>query len=234
MKQTLQQIQALQDMSRKAAQTRRDRDALTADVREQEHAVSERQRGLEQAHQRRLDAAKQADAAQMRIEQAEEELERLQAQLNLARSQRDYDTLQSSILSHRADIQRWEDECLSTLQAVDQLTGEEARAREELRQAQERLTQVRQEVAEQSAELNRALAETEADRAEMRDAINPDVLSIYDRLAVSRRSSALALVKGRVCQGCFTTITKQTENLLMRGQEIVCCPSCGRMLMLPE
>ncbi len=232
MKETLQQIRSLQDVNRKLERLQHDAEMLAVDVRNQERLVRQKKRRAEQAHQQRVQAAKEADATQLKIEEAEQEIAHLIVQLNMARHQRELDAVQGGILSHRADIQKWEDEGLAALQSVDELTQEEQRLAEEVRQAEGELARVKDEVAARRAEQESLVAELTAERERIRRQVRPAVLSAYDRLTGRYRSGALAPIKGRVCQGCFTRVTKQTENLLMRGEEIVYCHSCGRMLML--
>jgi predicted nucleic acid-binding Zn-ribbon protein len=229
---TLEQIQALQHTTEQVARLRHDREMLDVDVRNQRRLLEDTKRRAAQAHERRLELTRQADAAQISIQQAEQEIERLNTQLNMARHQKEYDAFQKSVLSHRADIQRWEDQCLTALQTVDELAAEEKRLAEEVAQAESRLAQVEADVVGQREALSEQIADLDARAEHVRSKIAPGVLTAYDRIA--GRKQPLATVKNRVCQGCFTQITKQSENLLMRGQEIVYCSSCGRMLVLED
>jgi predicted nucleic acid-binding Zn-ribbon protein len=234
MRETLDQLRMLQDASRQMEQFRRDAEMLDADVANQERTLQEKKRRAEQAHGQRMEATKQADATQLSIEKAEGELARLAAQLNVTKHQKEYDAIHHSILSHRADIEKWEDEGLSALQLVDELTQEEKRLGEDVRQAEQELDRVKSDIAASKAMLKQRVADLDGERRQLREQVNPAVLSAYDRLTGSYRSRALVEVKDRICQGCFTRITKQTENLLMRNDKVVYCHSCGRMLMLAE
>jgi len=234
MKQTLEQISTLQGLNRQIEQLQHDAEMLSVDVRNLERQVEEKKRRSEQAHQQRRDALRQADGVQMKIGEAEAEITRLKGQLNVTKNQKEYDVIRHAILSRQADIRKWEDEGLAALQTVDELTKEEARLAEEVRRAEEELKATKGQVAGQQAELNRRVAELQQERDGVRRDINPNVLSAYERLTSHHRSRALAEVRSRICQGCYTRITKQTENLLMRGDEIVYCHSCGRMLMLVD
>jgi predicted nucleic acid-binding Zn-ribbon protein len=232
MKQTMEQILALQELNAQIEQQRRDARMLEVDLRNQERLLQERRRRAEQAHGERLEAAKRADAVQRHIEEAEGEVRRLQVQLNTAHSNREFAALQQSIASHLADIQKQEDECLTALQRADELADEERRLKEEVAQAEAELEQMREQIADQRAEMDHRLDRLERERDALRDQVNPAALSAYDRITGHHNGQPLAEVRGRVCQGCYTRITKQTENLLMRGDEIVYCHSCGRMLKL--
>jgi predicted nucleic acid-binding Zn-ribbon protein len=234
MRETLERLRTLQEVNRELAQVRRDRDRLSIDVENQERILKQKKKKIDEVHQKRLNMTKAADAAQLKIEEAEAEIERFQTQLNVVRQQKEYDALQHSILSHQADIQKWEDEALSALSAVDELSAQEEQLEQEVQQAGEELERIEQEVAEETEQCNRRIEELTREREQIRDSVEPNVLSQYDRLAASHPRDALAEVKGRICQGCYTQITKQTENLLMRGNKLVHCHSCGRLLMLAD
>jgi predicted nucleic acid-binding Zn-ribbon protein len=224
----------LQDLTRRLEQLRHDRDMLAVDVRNQQRVCEEKQRRAEQAHRQRMEAAKQADRTQLDIQKAEQEIARLNVQLNAIRNQKEFDALQHTILSHRADIQKWEDEGLFALQSADDLSRDEQRMTQETDAARQELEQIRQRVAEDAGLLAEQIDQVAQEVEDVRNGIAPGPLAAYDRLGGHTRSQPLAVVKDRVCQGCHTRITKQTENLLMRGHEIVYCHSCGRMLMLEE
>jgi predicted nucleic acid-binding Zn-ribbon protein len=234
MKETLVQLRRLQDLTRRTERLQSDGEALSADVRVQERLLAEKKRQAEQAHYQHLEAAKQADATELKIEEAEEEIRRLRAQLNVTKSQSDYDAIRRSVLSHEADIRKWEDEGLAALQAADELAVAEREARREVEQAEQDLREMRTNVEARQAELERRIEDVREQCEVLRRQLNPDVLSAYDRLTGHKGGAALAVVRDRVCQGCFTRITKQSENRLMHGREIVYCQSCGRMLMLDE
>ena len=233
-RESLEQLQRMQDIATRIAQNRRDTEMLEVDVRNQQRLLEDRKRRAAQAHERRMAASRQADSAQLSIQQAEGQIKQLNRQMNAVRHNRDMEALQKSIASHRADILRWEDQCLSALTSVDELEREEERLAGEIAQAEKDLENVKGGVAEQKARFEHELADLQRRFQEVRSEIQPGVVDAYERLTNSNLKSPLATVKGRVCQGCFTQITKQTENLLMRGSEVVYCHSCGRMLMLED
>ena len=234
MKQALGQLKQLQELTEQVEQVRRDKEALAVDVRNQQRVCEEKRRRTDQAHQQRIQTTMRADETQVNIQQAEAEIGRLNVQLNAVRHQKEYDALQHSILSHRADIQKWEDEGLASLQATDELNRDERRLSQEAAAAEQELERIEQRIAEQDSRLALRIEQLARDREALRESIDRGALAAYDRLCGRTRSNPLASVKHRICQGCFTRITKQTENLLMRGHEIVYCHSCGRMLMLDE
>ena len=234
MRDTLSQIAALQSLNRDIQQQQKDRDSLHSDVEEQRNRIEKLHNRSEEGKQRRVQSQKVSDALELKIREAEETNAKLNIQLNVTKHQREYDAIRESVASHKADIAKWEDEALEALQQVDDLRSEEAALARELEAAQEELTQIERRVAEQGAHYDGRISELRQQRETLQQQIDAQVLEAYQRLANGRGETALAEVKRRVCQGCFTTITKQTENELLRDAEMVYCHSCGRILMLAE
>jgi predicted nucleic acid-binding Zn-ribbon protein len=231
MKETLALLLELQDVIQTTEQVTRDAERLNVDVRNAERTLEDKKRRREQAHAQRMEAAKKADGIQMKIEEAEQKIGQLEVQLNQLSN---IERVRASIGGHRADIEKWEDEALGALQKVDELSGEQKRLEQEVRQAEEELQEVRAEVAGEKEKFDDRLAMLNHQAETLRRQIEREVLIAYDRLAAGKRGNPLAQVRSRICQGCHSQVTPQTINALMRDNKIVYCHSCGRMLMLAD
>ena len=74
-----------------------------------------------------------------------------------------------------------------------------------------------------------------AERASrLSDGIAPEILTQYEKLLDAREGQAMAMLENRTCQGCYTSVPSNVYVRLARGMEIVTCPSCTRILYLPE
>ena len=75
--------------------------------------------------------------------------------------------------------------------------------------------------------------QTEAQATELRGKIPQPIIAHYDRLRV-RGKKGVAVVRNQVCTGCHMHIPIGQINVLMRGEDIQLCESCGRYLYLPN
>ena len=64
--------------------------------------------------------------------------------------------------------------------------------------------------------------------------IPSDVLVTYEKLLEAREGQAMVMLENRTCQGCYVTVPPNIYVRLARGVDLVCCPSCHRVLFLPE
>ena len=67
----------------------------------------------------------------------------------------------------------------------------------------------------------------------MRGQIPQPIIGHYDRLRV-RGKKGVAVVRNQVCTGCHMHVPIGQITVLMRGEDIQLCESCGRYLYLPD
>jgi len=234
MKETLEKILLLQRLNGKIETCKKDREALWLDIQKEEGRLHELEEQLSELREQLVQAQKAADLHEVKIKGAEAENKRLQTQLNTTKHQREYDAIRSAIISRLADIEKWEDEELELLETVDDAKRRIRDGQEQAEKLRQALQDLRRQVEQGQRKYDLELAELGAKREALRKGIDPEVLAAYERIADSRGGEGLAQVRGRVCQGCYTTITKQMENELMRGEKAVYCASCARLLMLVQ
>lgn len=80
-----------------------------------------------------------------------------------------------------------------------------------------------------AAEAKLAELQTELETKQSQE-ISAGHLALYRGLLSTRHGEAMAQVHGQICQGCFVAIPKNVELRMMRGQDLVQCPSCDRIL----
>ena len=73
----------------------------------------------------------------------------------------------------------------------------------------------------------------EAQATELRGKIPQPIIGHYDRLRV-RGKKGVAVVRNQVCTGCHMHVPIGQITVLMRGEDVQLCESCGRYLYLPD
>ena len=73
----------------------------------------------------------------------------------------------------------------------------------------------------------------EAQAEELRAKIPQPFVGHYERLRV-RGKKGVAAVRNQVCTGCHMHVPIGQITVLMRGEDVQLCESCGRYLYLPE
>jgi predicted nucleic acid-binding Zn-ribbon protein len=111
-------------------------------------------------------------------------------------------------------------EALAAAEADDRATSERL-------DSEERATDAREE------QLQRELAELNARRVEVGPKLDAKILAVYEKI-LRRRQPALALVSDEMCQGCRVNIPAQNYIEILKGERIITCGNCHRILVHPE
>jgi len=92
------------------------------------------------------------------------------------------------------------------------------------------LARVAAELDSHATEVN----ERKTEIAKVRDAkakgINASLLKKYNMLRLRRNGTAVVGVTQGVCQGCFMNMPAQMYNEILRGDKMLNCPTCQRIL----
>ena len=200
------------------------------------------------AHQAQLEAEKQAHAdaydtlKKQKLKQKDDEgslkttevrLAKLQADLNMAGSKKEFDAKGSEIAQAKVIQGELEDAILTTIGDIEERTANLPAVEKQWADAQAAFKQFQIDAAERLARMQAdqtasltVLAETEAK-------LPPDVKPTYARLIKSYGADGLSAVVGRSCQQCRTALTEQQRTTLLSGK-FISCPQCGRALYLSE
>jgi len=61
-----------------------------------------------------------------------------------------------------------------------------------------------------------------------------DVFKIYEKLLKNKKDRVIVPIENRICSGCHIALTAQHENMVRKGERLVFCEHCSRILFWPE
>ena len=169
-----------------------------------------------------------------RIEEEQQRHRKFKNDLMKSTNEREYTTAVREIDVARKVISQHETEILKLMEQIEKLEAN-------LAEKTPAMEIERQEVDRQLGELRARATNAAARMEELRsgrpaiyDTLSTDARSNYDRL--SRMKSGLALAEARdySCRGCRMSIRPQVYNDIRRGDKIIMCENCGRILFFTE
>jgi predicted nucleic acid-binding Zn-ribbon protein len=128
-----------------------------------------------------------------------------------------------------------ESEMLALTRRIADLRTSTEAAKAALAELDQHQAEARAAMEVERGEIARAMKEAQARRAESAKAVNPSLLSKYDRVHQRRRDVAIyAVHSGFSCGSCDTAIPLQRRPAMTSGaQAIEVCEACGVLLYLP-
>ncbi len=198
-----------------------------------EGAVRRLEMEAEQSREAHKKARISSDEKQLQLKSREAKIDDLKAKLNLANSNKEFQTLKDQIAADQQANLVLEDEILESLEKIDQLAETLNKADAALESAKAEAGKVKSRIEGAQADLESELARVLADLKEAEANLPAAFKSDYDRVARVRGEEALAEVDGEVCGGCYHMLTPNMMNELYLSKPVF-CKSCGALLYLTE
>ena len=154
--------------------------------------------------------------------------------LNSIKSNKEYQAALKEIEDLKKAKSKLEDKVLAHMETMDALETkcQETRSRGENLRVQ--FEKDEKEIRVTMKALDRDLESLQHERSDFIQSIDPEILRRYDSLITHRQGIAISPVVKGVCMGCHMGIPPQKFNELIRGDALMNCPHCTRMIYWGE
>lgn len=198
-------------------------------IRIREQAVKNKRAEQEQLKEKLTALRKLADDKNLQLKTNESKIGELQAKLNAAATNKEYEIISTQIQADRTANEVLENEILEAFENVDQCQKQIAAGEEECKELEQQVEDVRREVEASHEGLEKQQAEIAAQLAEKEKELPPEVREPYRRLVQAHGAESLAAVENDACTSCYSIISPQ-ERVQLNTHKILFCRSCGRLM----
>ena len=216
-------------------------DAASRNVRVQQRRVADLSEKLKLAQSRLKEQQTQAAALDLDLKSRDAHIEKLRAQQQTAHNNKEYQAFLVEINTAKVDRNKVEDEAMKILEAVERGQNEAGALQTQLQAEQQKLDTL---VAESGDRVRTLQAEVDAlrpERDQAQQAVPPKARAAFERLAEHHEGEAMAALakpdrrrEEYVCTACMMSLVADVYNKLHSRDELVFCPSCRRILYIPE
>ncbi len=210
---------------------------LRAEVASLPKHIAQIERALD-SHSRKLEADRAALAANQRarkqleidIQSNEQKISKLKGQMLEAKTNEQYGAFKREIEFHETEIRKCEDLILDRMSESEPLEQNVKAAEAALNREKQQVEAEKQRARERTAADQKTLDQLQKERGHAVAGIAPDVYRAYERIRAKRKGIAVAeAVEGR-CNACHMALRLQFYQDLRRGDRVMFCESCGRIL----
>jgi uncharacterized protein len=181
----------------------------------------------------------QHDRLELELRTMEDHISKHRVGLNQARTNKDYSAILTRINTEKVDKSKLEDQILALIGQIDADQAGCREIEEQIKKDEAHLGEVQQQAKEKQAVIQAELDRLTRARKEAITTVPPKERAMFERMADRFEGEVLATVArlngkrgDHSCGGCFMSIPLEMVNSLMSRDEVVVCPSCGRILVL--
>ena len=153
-----------------------------------------------------------------------------QSKMMQVQTSREQTALLKEIEDAKKNVKENEEKIVSIMEQVEKLTAETTDEKNLLKTEKTLVDEEKEKVKSVIDELSKGKKTKKNKRDKQADAVNGSMIQKYEVLRERRNGLAIVNVLDGVCQGCFMNLPPQKYNMLLRGDQVLECPSCQRLI----
>lgn len=205
----------------------------------QENQLRTLQNGLEAKQEEIKQTRLQVGRLEMDLKERDQQIDKLRNHLNLARTNKEYSALLTELNTAKADDSKIEAQVLELMGIVETDEAACQEIKSQIDQQRQKVDEVRKDAESKAVELEKDIAEIQAEWDAVAKEIPAAALQFFQRVAETYDGEAMAEVEqvdensqSYNCGGCFMGIPAEIVNVLSSKDEIIRCSNCTRILYL--
>jgi predicted nucleic acid-binding Zn-ribbon protein len=157
-------------------------------------------------------------------------LRRAENRLMGSKSQKEYRAANAEIDEGKDALKSNDDVLIELMERQEALTTQKSRAQDALKEFQKSAKDERAKLEKRVKAADREIKRLTKDRNGLCDGIESRLMDQYNFIRPRRQGLALAGVSQGTCLVCRMQIPPQQFNELQRGDKLMTCPSCSRII----
>lgn len=226
----IEKLLVVQDRDRRIARLKMELAQIPTERQELLGKVSQSQADLEAARQQTMHCESERKRLELDIESKKELIARYANQQFQTRKNEEFRALGHEIDTNKKAIFEIENSILEIMEQTEASQRAVAAAGKVAGEAKKLADEKVAKLNEREQNLQKELAELEANRQALAAGVDESTLSRYERLMKSKGDNVVVGIEGGVCGGCHMRISRQTVVDCRSSKAIVQCLNCGRII----
>lgn len=168
---------------------------------------------------------------ELRVKDKTTDLERLKSQMMQVKTNKEYDAISREIDHVRNEINSAEEEILKAMETVDTLTSDVEAKQKQLEEITTTNTAQLDTITNEMNSVGDKIKIKQGERENVLVRLDKPLVAVYERVRRGKGAGAVVAVRHRACSGCFKNLPPQLVQEIRRGERVITCDSCGRILI---
>ena len=213
-------------------------------IRNVRAAIGERPKKLEEFRKKLLVVEEQFDKGSLQFEECNREkrqieqdiddienrLKKSQTKLSNIGSNKEYTAALKEISDLEKDKALHEDKALDLMELREDLKATYDDCRKMAEESKNQFLSDQRKISKEVVKLEQKLKNLEKEKTKFREAVDRNLLKQYDFLKMHKGAVVVSPVTEGICKMCNIGIPPQQFNELIRGDSVMNCPNCKRII----
>lgn len=216
-------------------------DEATKNVRIQERRVNDLGSQLAIAQTRLKEQQAKGGALELDLKSRDAHIEKLRTQQQNSKNNKEYQAFLLEINTEKVERNKIEEQTLVVMEAIEKGQAEVKDLAGQLEAEQAKLAGMKGEIGDKISHLQAEIDAIQPQRDQAAAAVPAKALEMFERLADRLEGEAMAAIakpdrrrEEYLCSACNMSLVADMYNRLHVRDELVFCPSCRRVLYIPD
>ena len=214
-------------------------DEFTPQIEAAQSRIAKEQKKVDDVEEKMQSLKSLIEENQGKVKSYEEQIETLNEQLKSIQKKNKAITNEKEMKALSMEEELAKEKLTFANEEIERLGKINGVKSEEVAELEATMTELSASVAAVHKEAQKELSEIEKQkenlykgRVEMVSKIDQKILAFYEKVRKWAGNTAVVPVKKQACYGCYMKINDKTYSEVIRGEEIINCSHCGRILYI--
>lgn len=117
---------------------------------------------------------------------------------------------------------------------LENFEGKEEEIQNRIKDLEEEIQKDREDAQKRTAKIRVELKKIFDNKEKIAKTIDNKVLIFYEKIRKWAKDTSVVMVRKQACSGCFIRINDMVYSEILKSDDIITCPHCGRILYIAE
>ncbi len=171
---------------------------------------------------------------ELELQQLDVNIAKANIQLFQIKTNKEYTAKMTEIENIKAEKSRLEEKTLLIYDQIDAFQAMIVKERGVLSEEENKFQTQKSEIEKILQEFKGRVSVLEAKRSELTPDIDPQKISMYERILGKKDGLAIVPILSNACGGCYMNVPPQVINEIKKYDHILICEMCARLIYLEE
>lgn len=231
---TIKNLITLQNCDLRHNQVKQKKQEAPSKLKTIQKELEQKQQQMDEDLSKSQSVKKEKRQIEQEIADLESRIEKSKGKLTNIKSNKEYSAALKEIEELEREKNYREDRILEIMEQADVIEAQCAAIEKEKEATKKQYEADQKAIQAEMAALEEELKQYEAENVRIRVEIDDALLKKYDYIKERKEGIGLSAVVKGICQGCHMGIPPQKFNELMRGDVLMNCPHCMRIIYWGE